>query len=268
MLFAAGLGTRLRPFTEIRPKPCITMLGIPMGYYLFPYLEHLIINQFVVNTFYLPQKVHHLFQQAEKKTNYKINFSNEELSIKGSAGGLKLAEYLFAANDNPVLLCNSDEVFFTSESDFLKSALNKHLMESNFATLIVTEHPEAGISFGAIWADEKGSVIAIGKNKPALDCKAWHFIGLQILDQKIFSFIEENKELNIFYDVLIHHLNTKRIRIYPVKADWFETGNKNNYLLAKEKISNNRIANQKYQLHIKKLEDFCQSLDIDVCDIS
>ena len=55
MMFAAGLGTRLRPATNRHAKPVLPLNQIALGYYALPYLDCLEIKNFVVNTFHLPE---------------------------------------------------------------------------------------------------------------------------------------------------------------------------------------------------------------------
>ncbi len=230
-IFAAGLGTRLRPMTEKHPKPTIPLFSVPMGYYILPYFDQVQITKYIANTFHLPDQIHQLYIN----TNKEFLFSDEKDFIKGSAGGLKQAEKMILQNI-PIIVANSDEIFFTEEFNFLDKALKQHIEKKSLATLIVIEHPEAGRKFGGIWCKEK-KVSHIGKDPAQKDLKPWHYIGLQILSSEVLKLIEPHKELNIFYDVLIHHLDQKDISIYPITADWYETGNYTDYQLAKTEIS-------------------------------
>lgn len=250
LLFAAGLGTRLRPATLENPKPVIPLFGIPMGYYLLPYIIEMPVDKFVVNTFHLPEKIHECYDRLR----HSIKFSDEKDFIKGSGGGLKQAEAILG-NQNPILAGNADEVFFTTDSQFLKKALDKHIAENALATLIVMNHPEAGKKFGGIWTESHGSekVISIGNEAPTPNARPWHFIGLQILSPEVFSMIESGKELNIFYDVLINKLPTHKVQIFPVEMDWYELGNLADYQHAKNEIAAQKDSNPIYKKHFTKL---------------
>jgi mannose-1-phosphate guanylyltransferase len=249
MLFAAGLGTRLRPHTNTHPKPAIPLLGIPLGYYLFPYFDKLSVDNFVVNTFHLPEQIHQLYKSIDPK----IKFSDEINSIKGSGGGLKQAENLFGPHPETILVCNSDEVLFTKEDDFLQNALKKHQENQAFATLVVMKHPLAGAKFGAIWTDGNGRVVHIGKDAPQGKAQPWHFIGLQFLSPQIFSMIKLGEESNIFYDVMIHQLQNELVKIYPIDADWYETGNIDDYTEAKKEIIKKLNVEPQYKKHFEAL---------------
>jgi mannose-1-phosphate guanylyltransferase len=255
MVFAAGLGTRLRPATNQNPKPVIPLNGIPLGYYVLPYLENLHANQFIVNTFHLPDQIHNLYKPIYKN----IHFSNETEFIKGSAGGLKCVENKFSQNF-PIVTVNADEILFSEQIDFLDSALQDHQKNNHFATLIVTEHPEAGQKFGAIWCQPNtNKVIHIGKDKPNDTAKPWHFIGIQILSAQVLKLIAENIESNIFYDVLIHQLNSKNICIFPIQCDWYEVGNISDYKIAKDTINIKLKSDPVYQNHYAKLNHWPKS---------
>jgi len=256
LLFAAGLGARLRPATLDNPKPVIPLFGIPMGYYLLPYIIEMPVDKFVVNTFHLPEKIHECYDRLR----HSIKFSDETDFIKGSGGGLKQAESILG-NKNPILAGNADEVFFTPDSQFLKKALDKHIAENALATLIVMNHPEAGKKFGGIWTESHGSekVVSIGKEAPTPNARPWHFIGLQILSPAIFSMIETDTELNIFYDVLIHKLPTHKVQIFPVEMDWYELGNLADYQHAKAEIAAQKDSNPVYKKHFTKLNALPQS---------
>jgi mannose-1-phosphate guanylyltransferase len=161
---------------------------------------------------------------------------------------LKQAENLFGLHPETLLVCNADEVLFTKENNFLINALDKHQNSQAFATLVVIKHPQAGTKFGAIWADDSGRVVHIGKEAPLIKAQPWHFIGLQFLSPYIFSMIKSGIESNIFYDVIIHHLKNKLVQIYPIEADWYETGNIVDYSEAKHDI----IKKLKLQVEYKK----------------
>lgn len=255
MMFAAGLGTRLRPATIQNPKPAIPLNQIPLGYYALPYLENLNIEKFVVNTFYLPEQIHNLYTVLNKN----IEFSDETDFIKGSGGGLKLAEIKMNP-DLPIVTMNADEIFFTADAGIVEKALAQHQKNKCLATLIVIEHPEAGGQFGGIWCEPNtNKVIHIGKDKPNLTAKPWHFIGLQILSPAVLELIPENTESNIFYDVLIHHLNTENIQIFPITCDWYEVGNITDYQKTKSEINLKLQTNPIYQNHYQKLNQYPKS---------
>ncbi len=235
-MLAAGLGTRLRPLTNVLPKPCVPFLNVPMGLYHFRYLHTVPVEQLVINTFHLPEQVVELYKSQPYYKN-SIDFSNEDGAILGSSGGLKKASALFKqTSDKIVLMMNADEILFDYDADFLKQAYEKHVAEKNWATLVVMKHPEAGAKFGAIWCEKDGRVKAIGKQAPSATAVPYHYIGLIFMDCDILETIPDGTETNIFYDILKHQLNVKKVGIHEISCTWFETGNYADYFEGTQNI--------------------------------
>ena len=238
---AAGLGTRLRPLTDKIPKPCVPFLNVPLGYYQFRFFQNLNITACVANSFHLPVKLAQLYKNQPYLKNRFVISDEEGSKILGSAGGLKKAARHFASNE-PILLMNADEVFFTQNPDFLAGALQQHLANANLATLVVMKHPEAGQRFGAVWCDNnKVKNIMAAKTAPEQDAglqTPWHYVGVMLLDPKVLDLIPIDQETNIFYDILIHQLAKNTVEIFKIDCTWFETGNSTDYLLATKTLLN------------------------------
>ena len=104
MIFAAGLGTRMRPLTDLRPKPLIEVAGRTLLDRALDLGHEVEARPVVVNTHYLgAQIIHHLAGQD-------IAISNEAGEILDTGGGLKHALPLLAP-DGPVMTLNPDVVF-------------------------------------------------------------------------------------------------------------------------------------------------------------
>ncbi len=250
-LAAAGLGTRLHPFTLKHAKPTIPFLNVPMGLYQFQYLKHLKnkLSSFVVNSHHLPSQIENLYK-SQPYLLYKPQFSFEAGTILGNGGALKKVENLFT-KDEPILLMNADEVYFTENKKFLNELLAHHQKTKALATLTVMQHPEAGKKFGAIWSDHK-SVKHIGKTCADKNLKPWHYIGVCILSWEIMKYIQPNKEQNILYDVLFPFLD--RLEIFELESTWFETGNKEDLLSATEVMLKNLDKNTELQNFINQYD--------------
>lgn len=255
---AAGLGTRFKPLTLKMPKPAIPFLNVPLGYYNFRFLQNLNhpIHSFVVNTHHLPRQIESLYS-SQKFISSQAVFSNEPDIILGTAGGVKKAESLFTPNE-PILMMNADEIIFTKNNDFINLALDQHKKNNSLATLVVMPHEEAGKKFGGIWCDKNNRVRMIGKSCDVPDTKALHYVGVIILSWDVLSLIQPNKELNIFYDVLINHLD--QIQIYKIEADWYETGNQIDYLKATQTVLK-KITEIKVSDEYKNVFDFINQYD-------
>ena len=233
-LLAAGLGTRLLPFTEKTPKPAIPFLNVPMGLYQFQYLSEMQhqLSSFTVNTHHLPLLVEDLYN-SQPYLKMKPKFSLEAGKILGNGGALKKAQSLMTPG-HPILLMNADEVYFSENKGYMLELLEQHTRTKALATLAVMKHAQAGKTFGAIWCDQDKSVKHIGKTSTDEKLIPWHYIGGCILSWEVLSHIKEDTEQNILYDVLFPFLH--RLNIFELKCDWFETGNKDDLLLATQQM--------------------------------
>lgn len=233
MLLAAGEGTRLRPYTEILPKPAIPFLTVPLAGHALSFLGEIEINKLVVNTFHLHAKIHELFASLPVKSKTVI-FSDETGEILGSGGGLGKARKHFLGGGDFVMM-NADEVILPKDSAVLTKAIEYHRKTNALATLMVMEHEAVGTQFGGVWADTTNTVKGFGKESFA-GCKPWHFIGVQILSEKVFDFIPKSGCSNILYDALTAGIqNGELVQAFPFECTWFETGNPKDFFNASEK---------------------------------
>jgi N-acetyl-alpha-D-muramate 1-phosphate uridylyltransferase len=103
MVFAAGLGQRMRPITEKIPKPLVKVGGKALIDHCLDRFAEAGVNRAIVNVHYLADQVEaHLATRATPK----IIISNERAGLLDQGGGIKHALPLIG--DNPFLLCNTD----------------------------------------------------------------------------------------------------------------------------------------------------------------
>lgn len=111
MIFAAGLGTRLKPFTDRHPKALVEIGGKPAIQHVVERMADAGINRIVVN-------VHHFADQVvkflydNKFWGLNIVFSDERNLLLDTGGGLKRAAQnrLFKDFDEPILVHNADVI--------------------------------------------------------------------------------------------------------------------------------------------------------------
>lgn len=129
LIFAAGLGTRLKPLTDTMPKAMVPVNGKPLVQILIERLKGIGVTDIVIN-------VHHFAQQiidficANHSFGINIQFSDETDMLLETGGGLKKAARLFP-NDQPILVHNVD---ILSNADLL--SLYNH---AETTTLLVSD---------------------------------------------------------------------------------------------------------------------------------
>ncbi|MEO0388246.1 MAG: nucleotidyltransferase family protein [Pseudomonadota bacterium] len=110
MVFAAGLGTRMRPLTATRPKSLIVVAGQTLLDHALDRLAEAGIREAVVNTHYLPDQIagHIARQQGAGRTPLTLNVTHEP-RLLDTGGGLKAA--LPRLGTDPVLTLNTDAIW-------------------------------------------------------------------------------------------------------------------------------------------------------------
>ena len=139
MIFAAGLGTRLRPLTNNTPKALVEFNGLPLLQYVIESMRLVGIKRIVINVHHLSEKIKE-FIDSYDSGNAEILISDETDKLLDTGGGLLKASHLFT-KDQSVLVCNVD-IF--SEID-LEDLIKFHQTKKNYATLVVKDLSEGRV---------------------------------------------------------------------------------------------------------------------------
>ena len=191
MIFAAGLGTRLKPLTDHMPKALVPVAGKPM-------LEHVILKLIAAGCDEIVINVHHFadqiidFVKANDNFGITIHISDETDMLLDTGGGIKKASSFF---NEPFLIHNVD---ILSNVD-LKSLYEYHLTSGNDATLLVS--PRKTVRY--LLFDE-GNQLCGWVNKDTLQTKPEGFVyqpevqkeyafsGIHIVSPSLFNYMGEN----------------------------------------------------------------------------
>jgi NDP-sugar pyrophosphorylase family protein len=133
MIFAAGLGTRLRPMTDSVPKALLKVGGKPLLERLIGKLIQAGFDEITINIHHLPDQIRQ-FLEENKNFGIRIHISDESDQLLDTGGGLQKAAP-FLRGDEPVLLHNVDIV---SNLD-LNKLVGYHLEMGALATLAVRD---------------------------------------------------------------------------------------------------------------------------------
>lgn len=106
MIFAAGLGTRLKPLTDTMPKALVPVGGKPLIERVAEKLKASGADRVVVNVHHFANKVMD-YLQANANFGIDIRISDESAQLLDTGGGLRKAAPLFSSSD-PILIHNVD----------------------------------------------------------------------------------------------------------------------------------------------------------------
>jgi NDP-sugar pyrophosphorylase family protein len=106
MIFAAGLGTRLKPLTDTMPKALVRVGGQPLIWHVIMKLKAADYERIVVNVHHFAQQIID-YLQANDNFGLDIRISDETSGLLETGGGIKKALPLFDSSE-PILIHNVD----------------------------------------------------------------------------------------------------------------------------------------------------------------
>jgi NDP-sugar pyrophosphorylase family protein len=214
MVFAAGLGTRLRPLTDNLPKALVDIGGVPMLGVALRRLAAVGVTEAVVNAHHFHEKIAEFL--AAGGFGLKASLSLEEGLPLETGGGLKKAAAFFD-DGKPFFAYNAD---VWSEMD-LAELYSSHLASGALATLAVRDR---GSRRRLLFDD--GMVLKgreSGASSPGLRPLA--FSGIQVVSQEIFAGMTEEGVFAITDVYLRLAAAGKKIMGYEDKSSfWSDIG--------------------------------------------
>ena len=212
VLLVGGMGTRLRPLTNDRPKSIVPVVNRPVLEHTLNYLKRFGIRDIIITLNYLPEVIEDYFGDGSQ-FGVNLTYFMEE-KPRGTAGAVKNAEsYL----ESTFFVLNGD--VFTDMD--LNDMLAFHRKKKSETTIALTrvENPSA---FGVVETDEKNRVKRfIEKPPPGTETTNWINAGTYILEREVLDAIPPDCH-HMFENGLFPHLvNTgKAVYGYPYKGYW------------------------------------------------
>lgn len=225
-VLGAGLGTRLRPLTDDRPKPLVPIFHKPLITFAFDHLRSVGVQRYVVNTHHRPEAYERILGASENRALYRgapVALRNEPVLLD-TGGGIKNVEDLLSGGD--FLVHNGDVL-----ADLpLQRLVDEHLSRGNVATLGLRSFGgPLHVQFDA----QNGRVTDIrsaigGRREPS-----FLFTGIYVLSPEIFPLLPAGEVSSIVPAFL--QLVRAGGKIGGVILDeglWFDLGTRQSYLEA------------------------------------
>ena len=200
LIFAAGKGTRLKPFTESHPKALALVNDVPLLERNIKYLQSFGVTEFVIN-------VHHFGEQIveflEKNNHFgaKIDISDEKDELLETGGGLLFAQK-YLENEENFLIMNADILTDLNIHELVKF----HEMHLPLATLAVSDRNSSRKLFFNSEMVLKGWMNKnSGETKMAEfnnDFKELAFSGIHCINSSIFDKIKRRGKFSIMEEYL------------------------------------------------------------------
>lgn len=220
MILAAGLGTRLLPFTAHTPKPLFTISGEPILGRTIQRLAQAGATAVMVNTHHL----HHQIEAFLDATPHAVPVRHRfEPRILGTGGAIKNAADFW--DDKPFLVVNGDLDF-----DFdLEEIYRFHCAGTHPVTMVLCDDPE----FNQVWVDDQNRIFGFGGGPPLplfQSCRPLTFTGIQVVSPSVLTRIPAGKFVSIIdvYRDMLAQGESIRAAI-PQAGFWKDLGSLDRY---------------------------------------
>lgn len=183
IILAGGLGKRLRPLTDERPKPMIEVSNIPIIEWQIKWLKNHRIDQIVICVGYLKEQIIDYIASGSK-FGVKVGYAVEEEPL-GTGGALKNAESLLDGG--------KEEGFFMINGDILTNLnpLKLKISDTSAALALVPLRSP----YGVVEINQDSKVLGFVE-KPFIDDK-WINAGVYYFTKKVFSYLPENGNIEL-----------------------------------------------------------------------
>ena len=229
LIFAAGLGTRLRPLTDNCPKALINVAGQPMLYHVIMRLKNAGIDELVINVHHLAPMIRE-YLEANNNFGLTIHISDESNLLLDTGGGiLKAREWLDGTE--PFVVHNAD---ILTNLD-IRSIIDSHCSTGADVTMAVSQRKSSRLLYF-----NKQNRLCGWKNLSTGETRPERFVaddtiyvprafnGIHVLSPDVFKFLVRFSKHPVFsiipfYVTECHSLN---IQGYEpnTKFEWYDIG--------------------------------------------
>ena len=244
MVLAAGLGTRLRPFTNDRPKALVEVAGRTLLEITLSRLREFGVRDVIINVHHFADLVEH-YLEANNNFGMHIELSREDDLLLDTGGGLKKAGCFFqdqAGVEDPFILHNADVI---SNID-LNKMLKFHMEHAALATLAVRKREtsryllfDSALQLCGRKAGRDGKTELV---RPVSNPEPLAFSGIHIISPRLISMITEQGVFSIIQTYM--RLAAGGEKILAFRSDeyyWRDLGKPENISQAAQDLESGRI---------------------------
>jgi len=216
VILAGGLGTRLRPLTNKKPKPMLPLGKKPLLEHLIKWIRKNGVKDIVLCVSYLHETIEKHFGDGSKfGMNIEYAVSKKPLA---TAGQLKTAQKFI---DDTFVCVYGDALFDFS----LRNMISDHKKKKSFITMSLYEH-KTSIQYGVIDTKNNGRVSAWNE-KPEMKAKI--NMGCYVMEPDILGFIPKNKPYGMDNVIKKAIFKRKNVNSVLTKKGFLDIGDKETY---------------------------------------
>lgn len=235
MVMAAGKGTRLRPVTDLLPKPMAPIANRPVLHHILRLVRRHGFTEVVANLHHMPDVITgHFGDGAALQVDIHYSFEPELL---GTAGGVKNNEGFLGGGT--FLVMSGDAL---TDID-LTGLVAAHRRNGSIATIAVKEVPDPSL-YGVVVTDDDDRVVAF-QEKPSREEARSHLCncGIYVFEPEILSLIPAG-EFDDFGSRVFPDLLRQRIafHVHTFGGYWSDVGNLHEYFRGNADALTGRVA--------------------------
>ena len=241
MIFAAGLGTRLRPLTDNMPKALVPVAGKPMLQHVIERMKAAGFNEITINIHHFGEQIID-FVQANQQFGITIHISDERNELLDTGGGIKKARPFLDGNE-PFLVHNADILTDVN----LHKLYQHHLTNNADATLLVSQRNTSryllfddGNRLKGWINKTTGEVKPQGFSYNENELSELAFGGIHVISPRLFHLLESEQWQGKFSIIPFYLSICRKARIQGFSTEgyqWFDIGKPDTLALAEASLS-------------------------------
>ena len=221
LIFAAGKGTRLKPFTDYHPKALARVNDVPLLERNIKYLQSYGINDFVINIFHFGEQIVEFLKEHDH-FGANIEISDEKDQLLETGGGLVFARR-FLDDGEDFLILNADILTDLNITELVKY----HQEKKDFATLAVSDRKSSRkLLFNPEMVLRGWVNVETGEQRLAEFNKGFKplaFSGIHCMNPAIFGKIKRTGKFSIMEEYL-DLMHTEKIHGFEHQAKLIDVG--------------------------------------------
>ena len=207
LVLAAGFGTRMKPLTDVVPKPLLPFLGVPLIEYCIKQIRDSGITEIAVNAHHLPHVL-----ENHLNSNHDDIFISIEPEILGTGGSIFPLRSWIGSDD--LLIYNSDIICDVD----LRELLDFHNSSSFVASMVMLQSPATGKT---PVATRNGEMIGFGHIPNG--SKEQTFTGIHLISNQMVQ--ESPQGFHSIIDTYKKHLSIgQKVGAFSHNGDWLDLG--------------------------------------------
>ncbi|HCL96190.1 MAG TPA: hypothetical protein DHW77_00310 [Verrucomicrobiales bacterium] len=249
-ILGAGLGTRLRPLTNVLPKPLVPVFHEPMANYALRHCQSAGISEFAINTHHIPDAWQKTYPTGEF-AGCPLRFFHEPILLETGGGIRNIASFI---GTDPLLVYNGD--IFTDIN--ISRLIEAHEQSGNIATLALRSHgANCNVNISGKYVSDMRNILG--------DTPGTHqFTGIYCLEPEILSLIPDIDIVSIVPAFIELIKQNKLGAVVLDDGDWFDIGDPKAYRDVHQHLRKNRTD----AIHPDAIIDPSAKIDCGTCVIS